>query len=143
MIKSKKTCLVDECNFSPFSKGYCYFHSQKKPLKKSYKPISKLSEKGKIAKEKKKEYTLKQWDLFLEIWNERPHVCYETCKPIYGEPLSIYFHHCLEKNPYPEFALEKWNIVIVTGDTHSQVHSNIDKTPKIKQLTQELKEKYL
>jgi hypothetical protein len=143
MIKSKKVCEIDGCNFPVFSHSLCYFHSKKKLLKKSYKPIKKISTKGVIAKEKKKEYTLKQWEFFLEIWNERPHVCYETGKPIYGEPLSIYFHHCLEKNPYPQFALEKWNIVIVTGETHSQVHSNIDKTPKIKQLTKELKEKYL
>ena len=89
------------------------------------------------------------YKVFLRLWDnqvdELGHVyCYETNKVMdgrYRENTCVY-HHILEKSKYPEYALEEWNIVIVHPDTHAQIHSNIYKCPKIKKLTEKLKEEY-
>lgn len=142
MIKSKKICEIDGCNFPVFSHKKCYFHSQKKSLKKSNKPIKKISEKGLEKRKEKKEYTEKQWEFFLEIWSRREHICFETGKYLGETPLSTMFHHCLYKSLYKEFALEDWNIVLLHPDVHNQVHSDSTKTPKVQEYTKQLKEKY-
>jgi len=76
---------------------------------------------------------------YEEIWNEREHVCFETGKPLTGEPLTLYFHHILPKAKYPLYALQKWNIVLLHPDAHSQVETFIDKCPRVKALTEHLK----
>ena len=80
----------------------------------------------------------KDKELFEKIWEERPHVDYETGEVLYGEPLKSYFHHVLEKEMYPLFRWEEWNIVLVSVETHSQCHTNLDFCPKIKQLREKL-----
>lgn len=150
-----KVCIVENCNRSVFGKGYCKSHQylrtdlkqlkkrNSKPIKKSGY-INKISEKGLIKKQEKKEYTGKQWLFFLEIWKNRPHVSFESGLPIYGDPLSTMFHHCLEKgiDKYKRYALEDWNIVLLLPSEHNQVHTDISKTPKVKEYTLKLKEKY-
>ena len=74
----------------------------------------------------------KDWLFFLEIWNERTHICFETGEPIYGEPLTLYFHHVLEKAIHKKYRYKKWNIVLVSHMTHSKCHNNIDFAPKVK-----------
>lgn len=54
----------------------------------------------------------------MEIWKERPHVSEVSGTPLYGEPLSIYFDHLLEKETYPQYRYEKWNIALVTWEEH-------------------------
>jgi hypothetical protein len=54
------------------------------------------------------------------------------------EPRTYYFHHVLEKESYPQYRHCTWNIVLVSWTTHDQVHGDIDKTPKIKALREEL-----
>jgi hypothetical protein len=68
--------------------------------------------------------------LWEEIWNEREHVDFETNEPILGEPLTLYFHHVLGKSDYPEYRFKKWNIVLVSWDTHAQAEAHC-KLPKI------------
>lgn len=130
-----RKCKIEECESIVFGKGYCKFHYPRTTIKK-------ISEKGLIKKEKKKEYTQKQWELFMEIWAERPHICFETGVKIYGEPLSTMFHHCIYKSVRPDLALVKENIVLITPDVHQTTHIDINKTPKIKAYTEYLKEKY-
>jgi len=133
---------------SPLKKGNSTL--KKSPLKKSnnsFKKSGKIKVKPKSEDKKleEKEYLEKQWELFRKIWGSRPHIDFETGEYIYGELRSTYCHHILEKgvDAYKPYALCEWNIVLVTWETHSQVHTDIDKTPKIKALTQELKQKHL
>lgn len=114
-----------------------YCKSKPTSGKKAPKPIPKRSEKGKQKAIEKKLLVQNDMALYLEIWGERAHVCYETGKSI-PKPLIQNFHHVLEKAQYPQYRHSRWNIVIVTDDTHNQVHSNIDKTPKIKALRENL-----
>lgn len=100
---------------------------------------------------KKKERTEELRIFFERIWDERADEkgnchCFETGvllnASIYKQNTACY-HHLLEKSTHPDFCFFPPNIVIITPDVHAQVHQNIDKTPKIKYVTNEFKEKYL
>lgn len=118
-------------------------------LKKGTKTLRRSSikrkskSKGQIEQERIEKQ--KMWEMFLEIWDEKPHFCEETGVPIYGKPLTTMFHHVLEKekNKYPQFKLCKWNIMILLPEVHDQAHKNIDKTPKVKFKRQFLLDKYV
>lgn len=61
-------------------------------------------------------------DLFLEIYNERPHVCEYCGKNIYGFSVANY-HHVKPKSTHPELRLEKSNIVKICFPCHQKQHS--------------------
>jgi len=76
---------------------------------------------------------------YLHIWQERPHVDYETGLPIYGEFSLLYFHHVLQKKPFPQYRHCAWNIVLVSWETHGNADArNWKVCPKIGKLTLEL-----
>lgn len=127
------------------------------PLKRKSYSIKKVSEKQKVKNELKKEQVEKRHQMFLEIWDEREETdsagnkfvrCFETGKRMsrefYRENTCVY-HHILEKSDskFPQYDLVKDNIVILHFDVHNQVHTNIDKTPKVKAKYQELLQKHL
>lgn len=144
-----KKCSIEGCERVCWSGSVCLWHTpkvgiKKKPYKlKRGKKIAKISKKGEEKKAKKKEYTEKQFKMFEEIWQERPHYCFESGQFLGYEALSTMFHHCLYKSVYPQFALNKENIVLITPNIHQLTHISIDKTPKIKEYTQELRNKWL
>lgn len=146
MIKRKKRkCLGCENDDFIFSWGKCkkcYDKEHKKPLKSKKKAILKISERGKVKKQEKKEYTEKQFELFREIYSEHPTKrCYECNKLVNGES-SAQFHHLIFKSSRPDLALVKENICLICENCHSQVHLDSSKTPKLQQLTERIKEKY-
>jgi hypothetical protein len=108
--------------------------------------IIKISKKRRITLGEGINQTHKDWEFFLEIWNEREHVDFETGEPIYGEPLNLYFHHVLPKRKnggYPQFRYKKWNIVIVSWDTHTNCENHQwKKVPRIAAYRDELIKKY-
>ena len=116
-------------------------------LKRS--PIKKVSEKQQAKNKEKAEQTKRRFEMFLEIWEERKEEdrlgyfcrCFETGKKLY-EPYykdsSTIYHHLLLKSKFPEYDLLKENIVILHPSIHTQVHTDIDKTPRVKKATQEL-----
>lgn len=140
MIKKKKICLNcgNECYM--WSKNMCKICFHKLNPTKS---IPKISEKGKIKKQEKKEYTEKQFELFKEIYEEHPTKrCFECDTWVDGKS-SAQFHHCLFKSieKYKKYALEKWNILLLCETCHTQVHTDSSKTVKVNKYTEELKEK--
>lgn len=95
----------------------------------------------------KKEEREKMFNLFKEIWDEREDVmgycyCYETGEVLpgwlYRSNIACY-DHVLEKSSYPQYRLNKKNIIIVHPDVHSQRHLNIDKCPNTKLYREKLK----
>ncbi|HXP52128.1 MAG TPA: hypothetical protein VN922_19385 [Bacteroidia bacterium] len=84
--------------------------------------------------------------MHLEIWAERPHVCFVTETPLGKEPLPIYFMHVLGKGAYPNFRLEKKNIVLGLPEIHEQYDAGTTiNDPRFKpllELKQKLKEEY-
>lgn len=121
------------------------------PLKSSGKGLNKGSCKIKVKpkteeqKQENQERIDRQNELFQKIWDERPHVDYETGEYIPGELKTVYMHHVLHKqdNCYPQYAFCEWNIIILTWENHNQAHTDLDKLPRVKALTEELKRKHL
>lgn len=80
---------------------------------------------------------------FREIWDEREDeegfcFCFETGRrldPKYYRSNTACYDHVLEqgKTKFPQYAFLKKNIVILHPDIHTLRHSNIDKTPKVKE----------
>jgi hypothetical protein len=103
--------------------------------------MKKISDKRRAKLLEEKWEKEKMFHFFMDIWDKTPkneRKCYETGKWLGNEPLSTFFHHILEKEKYPEYCLCEWNIVLLHPDVHNQVHSNIDKTPKVKALREEI-----
>lgn len=140
MIKSKP-CEVYGCSNPRFAKGYCLRHQSLRTDKKP-KPLKKVSEKGKVKKVLKKALVQTDMAFYFEIWEKRPHVCFETGKQLGNRPAITMFHHVLPKQSYPQFRHCEWNIVILHPDVHNQVETDLRKCPKVYQLTQELKRKH-
>jgi hypothetical protein len=140
-----KTCQYKECNNPVFSKGYCIYHQRKTGYSLNRtKSIRKVSKNQSVILGERAKLTQKDRLLFAEIWNERPHIDFETGEPIYGEPLTLYFHHVLgkRKTAYPQFRYEKWNIILVSWETHTKAENKLDLVPKIKEYTLKLKKQY-
>jgi hypothetical protein len=136
-----KVCKVESCSNPVFGGGYCKYHQNLREDKKP-KKLKKLSERGRLAKEAKKDLIELDKIFYQKIWEEREHVCYESNEYLGDEPNIFYFHHVLEKSKYPQYRHCAWNIILVKAEIHTQIHSNIDKTPKVKVLTQQLKEEH-
>ena len=98
---------------------YCFRHKPKKALKSTGKLRSKAKSKEQVEKEK--EDTERMWNLFLEIWEERGPYSEVSGERIFGEPLSIYFHHILPKSKFPEQAYNKENIILLSWIEHDNV----------------------
>lgn len=129
------------CNAPCESESGCWKHKQKKPLSKG----KKLSAKPKREEQKQenREALEKQWELFLNIWNTRPHKSEVSKEPIYGEPLSIYFHHIIPKRESKELKYEPENIIILTFEEHQKVEQDMYFYPEVNKRREILKEKFL
>jgi len=62
----------------------------------------------------------KRWELFRKIWSKRPHKSQVSGKGLGIQLKSTFCDHLLERNKYPEVALEEWNILLVTPDEHTR-----------------------
>lgn len=140
MFKSKP-CTEYGCSQPRWAKGLCKKHQSLRTDGKAPKGIRKISEKGKIKKELKKELFQNDAAFYLKIWESRPHVCYETGKPL-GKMNLCMFHHVLPKQSYEKFRHCEWNIVLLHPDVHNQVETDCSKCPKVYKLTEQLKEQY-
>lgn len=121
-------------------KGYC------KNCTMKLEPPKPIQSKRKDVDGKKKEDTERQFNLFLEIWEERKingkNYCEVSGKLLPREALSIYFDHLLEKSKYPLLRYEKRNIIIVDGDVHMR-KTNGHPLPKHKELIEEAQKELL
>lgn len=106
-------------------------------------PLRRVSNKRKGRIEEGKEQRKKDHLFYQEIWEKRPHVCYESGQPLGEEALTVYFHHVLPKEKYEEYRYKEWNIVLLSFQVHSSIEvGGMDKAPKVKELYLELYEKY-
>ena len=58
------------------------------------------------------------------------------------EPLSVFFHHILPKEKYPEAALDEENIILLTLEEHDNVERDMYKYDVINSKRIKLLEKY-
>jgi hypothetical protein len=81
-------------------------------------------------------------DLFLQIWEKRPHRSEVSGEFLGNEPLTIFFHHILPKEKYPEACFDEENIILLTLDEHTNVESNMYKYDIVNTKRQLLLSKY-
>lgn len=84
----------------------------------------------------------KRNQFFESIWNKRSHKCEVTGIYLGRIPNSMYFHHILPKQKYPELEFIEENIVILHPDIHARVEMNMYKYEEVNQKREELKKKY-
>lgn len=149
MIIKQKICAGWDGNSHPAflwtrikGKKYCKECSYKVENKKS--SINKVSEKQKEKNIKKKENTKILHNWFNVLWEKLPRdkYCSICSTPIYGENLSIYWDHLLEKSQYPQFELDERNICFCCGDCHTR-KTNGSPLPKHKELIEQAKKELL
>lgn len=99
--KTKKLCQA--CNYKRLHSGKTRMEVLREKAKRT--PKRNNSDSG----EKR---------LFIEIWNERPHVCSHCGKKLPEQPLVTFFSHIKSKGAYPELRLCKSNIEIVCTECH-------------------------
>lgn len=116
---------------------YCFIHKPKKPLPSSrgFKtPIQKHEE--------EMHKTVIMQTFFLQIWNKRAHKSEISGEFLGSEPLSIFFHHILPKEKYPEASLDQENIILLTLDEHTNVENDMYKYEEVNNRREQLKLKY-
>jgi hypothetical protein len=79
---------------------------------------------------------------FLQIWKKKPHKSEISGEALGSEPLTIFFHHILPKEKYPEAWLDEENIILLTWEEHDNVERDIYKYPEINKRRELLKAKY-
>jgi len=79
---------------------------------------------------------------FLQIWKKRAHKSEVSGESLGSEPLSIFFHHILPKEKYPEASLDQENIILLTLDEHTNVENNMYKYEEVNTRRNQLKQKY-
>lgn len=56
--------------------------------------------------------------LFMEIWEERPHICVKCGKHLGDEPKAIFFSHIRSRGARPDLKMDKNNIELLCSACH-------------------------
>lgn len=137
--------LVQVCTYPACQCRATGVYCDNKPVKKQPQPIAKQSEKQKKKAADLAIVSRADISFYYTVWMERPRVDFETGEPIYERYNSLFMHHILQKkqtvhahSDYSIYRHCKWNIVIISWQTHDKVHMNIENCPKIKAYTLKL-----
>jgi hypothetical protein len=123
---------------------YCFQHKPRKAMSKGTKTLKLIKDTYKICVKKDEEIRQisEMQQFFLQIWKKRQHLSEISGLPLVGEPLSVYFHHILPKEKYPQAALDEENIILLTLNEHDQVESDIYRFEEVNKRREYLKQKY-
>lgn len=103
---------------------------KRSPLKRNNTPLKRTPLKKsnpKTAKQKHNDRQIQKEEdvvFYSEIWNERNHRCELSREYLGNEIMTIFFHHLLPKEQYPEYRHCKWNIIQITPQIHHQIERN-------------------
>jgi hypothetical protein len=128
-----KLCKEVGCKMKAWSGGLCKNHIPRKALSNST---------SFVKKEEAIRQTSELRNLFLQIWKKRPHKSEISGTYLGKQPLSIYFHHILPKEKYPQASLDEDNIILLSLDEHTNVENDIYKYEIINKKREQLKTKY-
>ena len=112
---------------------YCFKHKPRKPLS-TENTLVKMYQKRKGDDEMR--------SFFLWIWKKRIHFSEVSGKKLGDEPLSVFFHHILPKEKYPEAAYDEENIILLTLEEHDNVERDMYKYEEVNKRRDLLKLKY-
>lgn len=117
---------------------YCFRHKPRKPMSKMSSKFAKKLDKSDEEVRKISEMV----EFFLQIWKKRRHYSEVSGTYLGSEPLTIFFHHILPKEKYPQAALDEENIILLTLDEHTAVENDMYKYEKVNEKRKLLLEKY-
>ena len=106
---------------------YCFVH---KPRKKLSSKLDKKLDKSEMQ------------EFFLRIWKKKLHYSQVSMDYLGSEPLTIFFHHILPKEKYPQAMYDEENIVLLTLEEHDNVERDMYKYETINKMREKLLEKY-
>lgn len=81
-------------------------------------------------------------EFFQLLWKKLPHYSMVSGAPLGREPLTIFFHHILPKEKYPQACLDEENIILLTLEEHEQVEMDIYRFEEVNKRRNYLKTKY-
>lgn len=84
----------------------------------------------------------KRNDFFLKIWKTRPHKSELSGESLGKTPLTLFFHHILPKNKFPQAEFDEENIILLTAHEHDNVEMNIYRYEEVNKRRETLKTKY-
>lgn len=119
MMFATKLCKEIGCKMRAWSGGVCKNHIPKKAIPSTPKPANN------------NDRILKMQEFFLSIWKKRPHKSEISDTSLGSEALSVYFHHILAKEKYPEACFDEENIILLTLLEHADVESDMYKFEEI------------
>jgi hypothetical protein len=118
---------------------YCFKHKPRKKLPARKVKLGILSQE--LVDECKKEIEEMQ-QFFLKIWKKKLHYSEVSMDYLGKEPLSVFFHHILPKEKYPQAAFDEENIILLTLDEHTNVESDMYRYEEVNKKREQLKKKY-
>lgn len=133
-----KKCKTEGCNNPVWGNGLCVNHKPRTGLVKKSSLLTKKLDKSEEVIRKISEMQ----EFFLSIWNKKPHRSEVSGVYLGKEPLSVFFHHILPKEKYPQACFDEENIILLTLDEHTNVESDIYKYPEVNRKRELLKKKY-
>jgi len=81
-------------------------------------------------------------EFFLKIWKRKLHYSEVSMDYLGKEPLTVFFHHILPKEKYPQAAFDEENIILLTLEEHDQVEMNPTRYEEVNRRREKLKQKY-
>lgn len=118
---------------------YCFQHKPRKPLAKT----KMLNPVNKNVKNVENNRQISDMNLFfLQIWTKRKHYSEVSGTFLGSEPLTIFFHHILPKEKFPQAKLDEDNIILLTFDEHNNVENDMYKYEEVNERRKHLKIKY-
>ena len=112
---------------------YCFVHKPRKSISKS-RALNKTPNQRKNAENMQ--------EFFLSIWKKKRHHSEVSGAYLGNEPLSVFFHHILSKEKYPEASLDEENIILLTLEEHDQVEMDMYRYEEVNERRNYLKTKY-
>ena len=115
---------------------YCFHHKPRKPLASNKGFKVKVPEKHPINDFKPMQ------EFFLKIWRMKLHYSEVSMDYLGKEPLTVFFHHILPKEKYPQAAFDEENIILLTLEEHDQVEMDPTRYEEVNKRREQLKQKY-
>ena len=142
---------------------YCFAHKSRKPLPDdgkglntrmssiSYNKVKNVHNNehvmqrtsSKLSKQiEKKLKTAEMFEFFISYWKKSDKKSAVSGKFLGKEPLSVFFHHILPKEKYPEACLDEENIILLTLEEHSNVENDMYRYEEVNKRRNYLLTKY-
>lgn len=120
---------------------YCFRHKPRKPLPRTSSRFTKKLDKSVKSDEEIRQIS-EMREFFLQIWSKRSHHSEVSGRWLGKEPLTVFFHHILPKEKYPEASLDEQNIILLTLEEHEQVEMDMYRYEEVNERRKVLKHKY-